>query len=47
MNKLGKREEECHDDIFLEIHFKDYVPLQKRLVSMSSIRLYVKLESWK
>jgi hypothetical protein len=31
MNKLAENEEECHDDIFLEIHFKDYAPLQKDL----------------
>ncbi len=47
MNKLGKKEEDCHDNIFPEIHFKDYVPLQKRLISTSSIRIYVKLENWK
>ena len=47
MNKLDKKEEGCHDNIFPEIHFKDYVPIQKRLISMSSIEIYVKLENWK
>jgi hypothetical protein len=47
MNKLDKNQEYCHDNIFPEIHFKDYVPLQKRLISTSSIRIYVKLENWK
>jgi hypothetical protein len=30
VNKLGKKEEDCHDNIFPKIHFKDYVPLQKK-----------------
>jgi hypothetical protein len=47
INKLGEKEEDCHDNIFPEIHFKDYVSLQKRLISTSSIRIYVKLDNWK
>ena len=46
MNKLGKKKEDCHDNIFPEIHFKVYAPLQKILVSTISIRIYVKLENW-
>ncbi len=45
MNKLDKKEEDCHDNIFPEIHFIDYVPIQKRLISTSSIKIYVKLEN--
>ncbi len=47
MNKLEEKEEDCDDNIFPEIHFKGYVPLQKRLISTTSIRIYVKLENWK
>jgi hypothetical protein len=45
MNKLEKKDEGCHDNIFPEIHCKDYVPIQKRLISTSSIKIYVKLEN--
>jgi hypothetical protein len=29
MNKLGKKEEDCHDNIFPEIHFKDCFATKK------------------
>ena len=47
MNKLDKKEEGCHDNIFPEIHFKVYAPLQKILVPTIPIRIYVKLDNWK
>ncbi len=47
MNKLDKKEEGCHDNIFPEIRFKDYDPIQKRLISMNSIEIYRKVENWK
>jgi hypothetical protein len=46
MNELDKKEEDCHN-IFPEINFKDYVSIQKTLISTISIRIYVKLKNWK